>query len=136
VAWRDRNLVAFAGVLARRCHRQIRKLEARGRHRLHHRRARPYRARRRLPGHRGDVIVGTTGPNPIAVIAAGGNADTRAGLYLADTNTRNVYFAGAAQLAASAVRQRASPFIPKRKSIRGFIYDVKTGRINEVEDPR
>jgi hypothetical protein len=41
-----------------------------------------------------------TGPNPIAVIAAGGNADTRAGLYVADTNTRNVYFARAAQLAA------------------------------------
>jgi hypothetical protein len=41
-----------------------------------------------------------TGPNPIAVIAAGSNADTHAGLYVADTNTRNVYFARAAELAA------------------------------------
>jgi hypothetical protein len=39
-----------------------------------------------------------TGPNPIAVIAAGDNGAARAGLYVADTNTRNVYFARAAQL--------------------------------------
>jgi carbonic anhydrase len=36
----------------------------------------------------------------------------------------------------SIARIKASPFIPKKESIRGFIYDVKTGRINEVEDPR
>jgi hypothetical protein len=40
-----------------------------------------------------------TGPNPIAVIAADANLAARAGLYVADTNTRNVYFARAAQLA-------------------------------------
>jgi carbonic anhydrase len=36
----------------------------------------------------------------------------------------------------SIARIKASAFIPKKESIRGFIYDVKTGRINEVEDPR
>jgi hypothetical protein len=40
-----------------------------------------------------------TGPNPIAVIAPGRRSAARAGLYLADTNTRTVYFARAAQLA-------------------------------------
>jgi hypothetical protein len=39
------------------------------------------------------------GPNPIAVIARGGRrAAAAAGLYVADTSTRNVYFASAAQL--------------------------------------
>ena len=39
------------------------------------------------------------GPNPIAVIARGGRrAAAAAGLYVADTTTRNVYFASAAQL--------------------------------------
>jgi carbonic anhydrase len=32
----------------------------------------------------------------------------------------------------SIARIKASPFIPKKESIRGFIYDVKTGRIHEV----
>jgi len=41
-----------------------------------------------------------TGPNPIAVIAPGRRSAAPAGLYLADTNTRTVYFAPAAQLAA------------------------------------
>jgi carbonic anhydrase len=27
---------------------------------------------------------------------------------------------------------RESPFLPKKDSIRGFVYDVKTGRLNEV----
>jgi carbonic anhydrase len=27
---------------------------------------------------------------------------------------------------------RSSPFIPKRDSVRGFVYDVKTGRLDEV----
>jgi carbonic anhydrase len=29
-------------------------------------------------------------------------------------------------------RIRSSPFIPKKDRIRGFVYDVKTGRLNEV----
>ena len=29
-------------------------------------------------------------------------------------------------------RIRASPFIPHKDEIRGFVYDVKTGRLNEV----
>jgi len=41
-----------------------------------------------------------TGPNPIAVIPAGRDHGTRACLYVADTNTRNVYFASAAELTA------------------------------------
>jgi len=34
----------------------------------------------------------------------------------------------------SAARIQASPFVPK-KSIRGFIYDVRTGRLDEVKIP-
>ncbi len=29
-------------------------------------------------------------------------------------------------------RLQASPFIPKKGNIRGFVYDVKTGKLNEV----
>ncbi|MBV8733860.1 MAG: carbonic anhydrase [Solirubrobacterales bacterium] len=32
----------------------------------------------------------------------------------------------------SIARIKASPFIPRKESIRGFIYDVKTGRLREV----
>src|SRR2546430_593441 len=31
-------------------------------------------------------------------------------------------------------RIKASPFIPKKDRIRGFVYDVKTGRLNEVAE--
>jgi carbonic anhydrase len=29
-------------------------------------------------------------------------------------------------------RIKASPFVPKKDAIRGFVYDVKTGRLREV----
>jgi carbonic anhydrase len=32
----------------------------------------------------------------------------------------------------SIARIKASPFIPKKDDVRGFVYDVKTGRLNEV----
>jgi carbonic anhydrase len=32
----------------------------------------------------------------------------------------------------SIARIKASPFIPRKDSVRGFVYDVKTGRLNEV----
>ncbi len=32
----------------------------------------------------------------------------------------------------SIARIKASPFIPHKGNVRGFIYDVKTGRLNEV----
>lgn len=32
----------------------------------------------------------------------------------------------------SIARIKSSPFIPKKDSIRGFVFDVKTGRLNEV----
>ena len=32
----------------------------------------------------------------------------------------------------SIARIKASPFIPNKTSVRGFVYDVKTGRLNEV----
>jgi carbonic anhydrase len=32
----------------------------------------------------------------------------------------------------SIARIRANPFIPHKDSLRGFIYDVRTGRLNEV----
>jgi carbonic anhydrase len=31
----------------------------------------------------------------------------------------------------SVARIKASPFIPKKDDVRGFVYDVKTGRLNE-----
>jgi carbonic anhydrase len=37
-----------------------------------------------------------------------------------------------ADVRQSIARIRASPFIPVKDNIRGFIYDVKTGRLNEV----
>jgi carbonic anhydrase len=33
----------------------------------------------------------------------------------------------------SIARIRESPFIPNKGSIRGFVYDVETGRLNEIE---
>jgi len=33
----------------------------------------------------------------------------------------------------SVARIKASPFVPKKDKIRGFVYDVKTGRLREVE---
>ena len=31
-------------------------------------------------------------------------------------------------------RIKASPFIPKKDKIRGFVYDVKTGKLNEISE--
>ena len=31
-------------------------------------------------------------------------------------------------------RIKASPFVPKKDKVRGFVYDVKTGRLNEVSE--
>jgi carbonic anhydrase len=33
----------------------------------------------------------------------------------------------------SIARIESSPFIPKKGSVRGFVYDVKTGQLNEVK---
>jgi len=35
----------------------------------------------------------------------------------------------------SIARIKASPFIPDKSSVRGFVYDVRTGRLNEVGVP-
>jgi carbonic anhydrase len=35
----------------------------------------------------------------------------------------------------SVARIKASPFIPHKSSVRGFVYDVETGRVNEVKTP-
>jgi carbonic anhydrase len=32
----------------------------------------------------------------------------------------------------SIARIKSSPFIPRTDSVRGFVYDVKTGKLNEV----
>jgi carbonic anhydrase len=32
----------------------------------------------------------------------------------------------------SIARINASPFVPNKTSVRGFVYDVRTGRLNEV----
>ena len=34
----------------------------------------------------------------------------------------------------SVRRIQSSPFVPNKDSIRGFVYDVETGRLNEVAD--
>ena len=38
----------------------------------------------------------------------------------------------AADVRQSIARIKASPFIPRKDSVRGFIYDVATGRLDEV----
>ena len=35
----------------------------------------------------------------------------------------------------SIARIKASPFVPNKANIRGFVYDVRTGRLNEVGVP-
>ncbi len=35
----------------------------------------------------------------------------------------------------SLARITASPFIPRKEHVRGFVYDVKTGRLREVAQP-
>jgi carbonic anhydrase len=35
----------------------------------------------------------------------------------------------------SIARIKASPFIPHNDSVRGFVYEVETGRLREVEAP-
>jgi len=37
-----------------------------------------------------------------------------------------------ADVRQSIARIKASPFVPHKEAVRGFIYDVKTGRLNEV----
>lgn len=45
-------------------------------------------------------------------------------------------FADAAEdVRQSVARIEASPFIPKKSHIRGFVYDVKTGNLDEVKVP-
>ena len=36
---------------------------------------------------------------------------------------------------SSIGRIKASPFIPRKDAVRGFVYDVHTGRLREVETP-
>jgi carbonic anhydrase len=55
-----------------------------------------------------------------------------------DTGIRPPFSLEAFPDAADDVRQsiariKASPFIPHRDSVRGFVYDVSTGRLNEVQ---
>jgi carbonic anhydrase len=54
-----------------------------------------------------------------------------------DTGIRPPFALEAFPDAADDVRQsiariKASPFIPHRESVRGFVYDVSTGRLNEI----
>lgn len=54
-----------------------------------------------------------------------------------DTGIRPSWAAEAFPDAAEDVRQslariHASPFLPKKHAVRGFVYDEKTGRLNEV----
>jgi carbonic anhydrase len=56
-----------------------------------------------------------------------------------DTGIRPPFALEAFPDAADDVRQsiariKSSPFIPHRDSVRGFVYDVTTGRLNEVGD--
>jgi carbonic anhydrase len=39
----------------------------------------------------------------------------------------------AADVAQSIARIKANPFIPKKDSVRGFVFDVATGRLDEVK---
>jgi carbonic anhydrase len=56
----------------------------------------------------------------------------------ADTGIRPTWAAEAfgdldADVRQSIARIMASPFIPNRDSVRGFVYDVETGRLREVK---
>lgn len=58
-----------------------------------------------------------------------------------DTGIRPPFALEAFPDAADDVRQsiariKASPFIPNRESVRGFLYDVTTGRLREIEADR
>ena len=58
-----------------------------------------------------------------------------------DTGIRPPFALEAFPDAADDVRQsiariKASPFIPNRESVRGFVYDVTTGRLREIEADR
>jgi carbonic anhydrase len=35
----------------------------------------------------------------------------------------------------SMARIKSSPFVPRKTSVRGFVYDVRTGRLAEVQSP-
>ena len=37
-----------------------------------------------------------------------------------------------ADVRQSIARIKASPFIPRKESVRGFVYEVETGRLREV----
>jgi carbonic anhydrase len=39
-----------------------------------------------------------------------------------------------ADVRQSLRRVRANPFIPRRDAVRGFVYDVKSGRLDEVQN--
>lgn len=41
-----------------------------------------------------------------------------------------------AHVRASIARVRASPFLPHRDEVRGFVYDVASGTVREVSAPR
>jgi carbonic anhydrase len=41
----------------------------------------------------------------------------------------------AADVRQSIARIQASPFIPRKDSVRGFVYDVHTGGLDEVDRP-
>src|SRR3978361_1746052 len=56
---------------------------------------------------------------------------------LEDTGIRPAWAAAAFPDAADDVRQsiariKANPFVPKKDAIRGFVFDVATGKLNEV----
>jgi carbonic anhydrase len=39
-----------------------------------------------------------------------------------------------ADVRQSIARIKASPYIPNQDSVRGFVYEVETGRLREVKD--
>jgi carbonic anhydrase len=54
-----------------------------------------------------------------------------------ETGTKPEWAAESFQDPADDVRQstnriKASPFIPKKDSVRGFVFDVATGRLDEI----
>jgi carbonic anhydrase len=56
----------------------------------------------------------------------------------ADTGIRPAFAAEAFSDLDEDVRQsiariKASPFVPHKDAIRGFVYDVKTGRLREIK---
>ena len=53
-------------------------------------------------------------------------------VYLAITPKSNAVYVAYDRVRQSVARIKASPFIPHKDAVRGFVFDVASGKLNEV----